>query len=101
MNAAELACLIDNWTDAFLIAEIVNTPAMCVGKNWDLHDWHVIDVPDGFRFQRNDANGVALQAVEVLNAGDHEPLHDASHLDWLDLHPQCVIVDNPRTTSPC
>src|SRR4029079_14111302 len=68
MNANELARLIEHWTDAMLLAELVQSPFLSVGDTWDLRDWEARDVPNGIRFQRHDAEGRVLEAVEAINA---------------------------------
>lgn len=72
MNANELARLIDHWTDVMLLAELVQNPHLNVGDSWDLRDWEARDVPNGIRFQRHDAEGIVLEAVEAINAPESE-----------------------------
>lgn len=72
MNANELARLIDHWADAMMLAELVQSPYLNVGDSWDLRDWEASDVPNGIRFQRRDAQGHILEAVEAVNASEGE-----------------------------
>jgi len=66
MNAAELARMVDNWSDALNMAEVVANPFLRVTDRWDLHDWQSLDVDDGLRFERCSPTGQVLEAVEVV-----------------------------------
>lgn len=66
MNAEELVRIIDTWTDALNVAEVVGSPFLRVGADWDLSDWQATELADGLRFQRLDGAGDVTEEVVVL-----------------------------------
>lgn len=70
MSASELAHLLDTWSDALNVAEVVASPFLRVTDRWDLHDWQTIDLPDGMKFERIGPEGLVAEAVVVMNAAE-------------------------------
>jgi hypothetical protein len=68
MSAEELARLMDTWSDALNVAELLGSPFLRVTRDWDLRDWQAVDLPDGIRFQRFDTHGRITEAVVVMSA---------------------------------
>jgi hypothetical protein len=96
MNANELARLIDHWTDAMLLAELVQSPHLNVGDSWDLRDWEASDVPNGIRFQRRDAQGNVLEAVEAINAPESDRLEFEHTLAGWSVPTQLVMAGGTK-----
>jgi hypothetical protein len=69
-SAADLVRLVDNWSDALTVAEVVGSPFLRVTDEWDLHDWEAVDVPNGVRFQRLGDEGRVAEAVVVRVEGE-------------------------------
>src|SRR3954469_19738774 len=68
MNAGELARLLDTWSDALNVAEVVGSPFLRTTDKWDLHDWQTVDLPNGVKFERLGSPGCVTEAVMVVNA---------------------------------
>lgn len=68
MNAAELARMLDTWSDALNVAEVVDSPFLCKTDQWDLCDWQTVDLPDGVKFEHLGQRGRVTEAVLVVNA---------------------------------
>jgi hypothetical protein len=66
MNGAELARMIDSWSDALNVAEVIDNPFLRVGDRWDLHDWQTRDLGDGIHFQRHGVDGRIAEEVAVI-----------------------------------
>jgi len=67
MNAAELARMMDTWSDALNVAEVVESPFLRLTDQWDLHDWQAVDLPDGLAFHRVSDHGAVTEAVMVVH----------------------------------
>lgn len=65
MKAAELARLVQTWSDALTIAEVMATPFLRVGKEWDFHDWQSVEISEGLEF-RQFQDGQTTATVTVL-----------------------------------
>src|SRR5262245_16547432 len=68
MTAEQLARMLDTWSDALNVAELVENPLLRVGKRWDLHDWQVEDVAEGIRLRRLSPAAAVLGEVLVVSA---------------------------------
>jgi hypothetical protein len=66
MNAEELVRILDTWTDAMNVAELVGSPFLRVSETWDLQDWQAIDLPDGLKFQHVGREGAVTEEVVVV-----------------------------------
>ena len=67
MNAAELARMMDTWSDALNVAEVVESHFLRLTDQWDLHDWQAVELPDGLRFHRIGDCGAITEAVMVVH----------------------------------
>jgi hypothetical protein len=65
MRAAELARLVETWSDAQTIAEIMNNPHYQVTEQWDFRGWQALDFEEGITFQHVAADGQAVESVRV------------------------------------
>lgn len=65
MRAAELARLVETWSDALTIAEIVNNPHYQVTEQWDFRGWQAVDSEEGITFQYVAAGGQVVESVLV------------------------------------
>jgi hypothetical protein len=72
MNAAELARMLDSWSDALNVAEVVESPFLRLTDQWDLSDWQAIDSADGLEFQRLGQRGAVTEAVMVVPGNKSE-----------------------------
>jgi hypothetical protein len=68
MRAAELARMMETWSDALNVAEVVGSPYLRVGASWDLHDWRAVESADGVQFQHVGSEGRITEAVLVVPA---------------------------------
>lgn len=68
MTSTELARIVDTWSDALNVAELIESRFLRVTERWDLHDWQTVEVDDGLRFQRLSPIGRVVEAVHVMNA---------------------------------
>jgi hypothetical protein len=65
MTARELAQMVNDWSDALTVAEVVNSPFLRVTEKWDLHDWEAVDVPGGLLFRHLDRPGHVSEEVRL------------------------------------
>jgi hypothetical protein len=65
MTAEQLVGMLESWSDALNLMEVVGSPFLRVTSRWDLHDWQASDVPDGILFQRRDGAGDVIAEVMV------------------------------------
>jgi len=65
MTAEQLVGMLDSWSDALNLMEVVDNPFLRVTRRWDLHDWRAVDVPEGILFQRRDCDGDVIAEVVV------------------------------------
>lgn len=70
MNATELVRILDTWSDALNVAELVSSPWLRIGNGWDLSDWQTVEWADGVTFQRLNARGDVIEVVTVVGEGD-------------------------------
>jgi hypothetical protein len=78
MTARELAQLVNDWSDALTVAEVVNSPFLRVSDQWDLHDWVAVDVPGGLLFRQVVQPGQVseeVMMVEPTSFEAHAPVH--------------------------
>jgi hypothetical protein len=68
MTAEQLAHMMDSWSDALNLMELVGSRFLRVTDRWDLHEWQAVDLPDGIHFQRRDASGELVEEVVVTEA---------------------------------
>jgi hypothetical protein len=73
MHATELARLVDSWSDALTIAEIMNNPRYQVSEKWDFHDWQAVDCAEGITFQHVAASGQVVESVRIAIQEESEP----------------------------
>jgi hypothetical protein len=69
MTAEQLVGILESWSDALNLMEVVGNPFLRVTNRWDLHDWRAVDRPDGILFQRRDGAGAVIAEV-VVNYAD-------------------------------
>lgn len=65
MTAEQLTHMLDSWSDALNLMELVGNPFLRVTDCWDLHDWQAVDASDGIVFQRRDTAGAVVEEVVV------------------------------------
>ncbi|MBY0522245.1 MAG: hypothetical protein K2R98_02540 [Gemmataceae bacterium] len=70
MNAGELARMMDTWSDAMNVAEVVGSPFLRTTDQWDLRDWQTVELPNGLKFERLGSPGHVTEAVVVVNASE-------------------------------
>jgi hypothetical protein len=70
MTARELAQMVRDWSDALIVAEVVNSPFLRVTDQWDLHDWEAVDVPGGLLFRHHDRPGHISEEVMLTEPED-------------------------------
>ena len=46
--------MVQTWTDALTVAEVVANPFLRVGERWDFHDWESEETIDGIQFRHLD-----------------------------------------------
>ncbi len=90
MSAAELCRLIVNWADALTLAEMIDNSFFNVGKQWDLHDWHVEEHPEGLRFWRLASDAHTVTSVTVLSPEDGEETSPPPAI-WTETSPVEVV----------
>lgn len=73
MRATELARLVDTWSDALTIAEIMNNPRYRVSEDWDFRDWQAVDCPEGITFQHVAAGGQVVESLRIAVQEEAEP----------------------------
>lgn len=66
MTAVELVRMLDTWSDALNVAEVVASPFLRVTDRWDLHDWQAVDLPDGVKFQHLGGQGDVTEEIVVI-----------------------------------
>lgn len=67
MTSAELARMVETWSDALNVAELIESRFLRVTERWDLYDWQTVEVDDGLRFERLSPVGRVVEAVHVTN----------------------------------
>jgi len=70
MSAVELLRMMDTWSDALNVAEVVGSPYLRVTEHWDLHDWQAVELLDSVMFQRVEKTGQVAEEVVVVSGGE-------------------------------
>lgn len=86
MTARELTQMVNDWSDALTVAEVVNSPFLRVTDKWDLHDWEALDVPGGLLFRHVDRPGHISEEVMLV-----EP-------EGADAMAPVVVVERPGSS---
>ncbi len=81
MNAEELVRIMDTWSDALNVAEVVGSPFLRVTESWDLHDWQAVDLPDGVKFQHLGAAGDVTEEIVIVGEAPQKEVRRPAESD--------------------
>jgi len=75
MIAEELVRILDTWSDALNVAEVLSIPHLRVGDSWDLRDWQSVEMANGLKFQRLNRQGEVAEEVVIVDSDTRKEVY--------------------------